>query len=185
MSTFVSDGLTDEERIIAWKASWNPSFDGKCIINPDNTFRSVNDRFCEILGVTPAELIGKSFEGITSYNVRELDARNADLVRKGISKDYILEKCYEVKNHEEVCVILLVSGGMDPNGNFRFFVSRIMEQTESHHSEESEPVLKSKPVNIAKELIDGVDMKKVAIILITSLAAIATFLINHFIPGMG
>ena len=65
------DGLTDEERVLAWGASWDPSFDGVAIVDKDFTFRSVNPQFCQIVGVSPAELIGKRFQDITPPRDRD------------------------------------------------------------------------------------------------------------------
>lgn len=123
----MSDKLTDEERILAWKASWHPSFDGVAIVNPDFTFRSVNPQFCELLGVTPAELIGQRFQDITPPSIRKLDLENAELVKKGVIDFYILPKKYQFSSGHEVEVVLLVTRAPPSEvGDFRFFVSRIM-----------------------------------------------------------
>ncbi len=122
------DGLTDDERILAWIASWTPSFDGKAIVNPDFTFRSVNAQFCKILKVTPAELINKKFTDITPPPLRSLDQRNAELVKKNVIQSYLLPKTYEFQDGRKVDVTLLVNGVYDQETKeFLFFVSTIME----------------------------------------------------------
>lgn len=120
------DGLTNEERSLAWAASWTPSFDGCAIVNRDLTFRSVNPQFCEILNVTPAELIGQSFKDITPATIRHLDVKNANLVINGVIESYILPKTYEFSNGRKVSVVLLVRGVYNSEGQFLFFISRIM-----------------------------------------------------------
>lgn len=122
------DGLSsDKEKALAWEATWNPSFDGKAVVNLDYTFRSVNEQFSKICGVTPAELIGQSFADITPSPIKELDLKNAKLVAKGVIKSYLLPKRYQFSNGKEVHVILLVVGVYDKDGSFLFYVSRIVE----------------------------------------------------------
>lgn len=124
------DGLNFEERALAWASSWDPSFAGIAIVNKDFTFRSVNPQFCDILGVSPAELIGTRFEDITPIEIRKLDVKNANLVMQGKINSYLLPKCYEFENGKRVNVILLVTGVYSTLGEFLFFVSRIMMDAE-------------------------------------------------------
>lgn len=132
------DGLTDEERALAWAASWNPSFAGTAIIDEDFSFRSVNPQFCKILGVTPGELIGQNFKDLTPPEVKAIDEKNSMLVKQGIITSYILRKTYEFEAHrEEINIILLVVGVYDLDGEFLFFVSRIM--LDDHHVKLTRP----------------------------------------------
>ena len=121
------DRLSDEERILAWKASWHPSFAGMAIINKDFTFRSANPQFCKLLGVTPADLIGQRFQDVTPPNIRELDEKNAQMVIDGYIDFYLLPKTYEFRNGNKKDVVLLVTRApLSSEGEFQFFVSRIM-----------------------------------------------------------
>lgn len=122
------DGLDEEERALAWAVSWNPSFSGIAIVNRDFTFRSVNQQFCKILGVTPAELIGVHFQDITPPAIRKLDEDNARLVIKGTITNYILPKSFEFPNGKKVDVTLLVTG-VYQGGKFLFFVYRIVQMS--------------------------------------------------------
>lgn len=136
------DGLTQEERALAWSAGWDPSFDGVAIVNKDFTFRSVNPQFCEILKITPGDLIGKRFQDITPPHIRALDEHNAQLVIDGKIPSYFLPKTYEFENSRRVHILLLAKGVFlkkhpdDPENatNFQFFVSKIMlnESVPSH-----------------------------------------------------
>lgn len=121
------DRLTNEERALAWKSNWHPSFAGIAIVNRDFTFRSVNPQFCKLLGVTPADLIGERFQDITPPGLKQLDERNAKMVVDGLIDFYLLPKKYEFHNGKEVDVILLVTRApLSHEGDFQFFVSRIM-----------------------------------------------------------
>lgn len=149
----MSDGLTDEERKLAWLASWNPSFAGKAIVNPDFTFRSVNRQFCEIVGVTPAEIINSKFTDLTPEPVKTLDVKNAKLVKEGKIESYILPKVYEFASGKRVDVILLVKGVYHPKtSEFLFYVSSIMANDKKLNAQS----LSRQPIG----LLDWIDKKK-------------------------
>ena len=119
--------LNDKESVLAWKAIWDPSFSGIAIVNKDFSFRSANPQFCKLLGVTPADLIGKKFQDITPPNIRELEEKNANLIISGLVDFYLLPKKYEFSNGRKVKAILLVTRApLSGQGDFEFFVSRIM-----------------------------------------------------------
>lgn len=123
------DGLNLAERALAWEADWHPSFVGKAIVNEDLTFRAVNPQFCEIAGVTPAELLGNTFTDITPQPSRDLDLQNAKLVMQGKIEGYMMDKVYEFPDGRKVSITLLVNGVYHPTTNaFMFFVSSIMER---------------------------------------------------------
>lgn len=116
---------------MAWKAGWNPSFDGWAIVNQDFTFRSVNPQFCELLGVTPAQLVGQRFQDITATEMRKLDEANAMLVMQGAMDFYVMRKTYDFGGGNRRNVVLLVCRvPKSGDGVFRFFLSRIMLDAE-------------------------------------------------------
>lgn len=141
------DRLTDEERILAWKASWHPSFVGMAIVNKDFTFRSANPQFCKLLGATPADLIGQRFQDITPQKIRELDQKNAQMVIDGFIDFYLLPKTYEFPNGNKVDVVLLVTRApLSNEGEFQFFVSRIMlDEKGALLSAQTETISQSQP----------------------------------------
>lgn len=135
------DGLTNDERLLAWQAIWNPSFTGLAIVNPDFTFRSVNPQFCKLLGVSPAELINQKFQDVTHPADRIKEESNAKMLIAGLIDFYILPKRYQFSDGREVEVILLVTRAPAANqGAFQFFVSRIMldESSELHTTPEKQ-----------------------------------------------
>lgn len=135
------DGLTIEEKALAWEASWHPSFAGIAIVDKNFRFRSVNPQFCEILGVSPAELIGQDFQDITPPPVKQLDANNARLVIRKVITSYLLPKTYDFGNGKIIKVMLLVKGVYSKEGNFLFFVSRIMlDGSEKSFIQDQKPI---------------------------------------------
>lgn len=148
------DGLNDNERALAWLASWSPSFDGKAIVNPDFTFRSVNHQFCKILGVTAAELVNKQFTDLTPEPLKTLDKKNALLVMERVQESYLLPKTYEFPSGKRVDVTLLVNGVYhQETGEFLFFVSTIMERVKLNAT--------VVPNQTPTGLLEWVDRKKV------------------------
>lgn len=126
------ESLTDKEKIEAWNSVWYPSFDGLAIVNQDFTFRDVNPQWLDMLGITPAELIGKSFTDITPIEVRELDIQNAKLTIDGVISTYMMHKEYEFQNGTSKKVALLVTRvPKDTRKPFQFFLSRIMLEEEA------------------------------------------------------
>ena len=121
------DKLEDEDRALAWSASWHPSFDGIAILNQDFTFRSANPQFCKLLGVTPADLIGERYQDITPQKLRKLEEANCRLLVDGSISFYLLPKTFLFPFGHKVNVMLLVSRvPATAEHPFRFFVCRIM-----------------------------------------------------------
>jgi PAS domain S-box-containing protein len=125
----IVDGLTDNERAVAWLTSWHPSFEGKAIVNADLTFRAVSPQFCKMLGVSPAELIGSKFHDITPEPVKTLELKNANLVKKGVITNYLLPKTFELFSGRRIEVTILTTGAYhQETEKFMFFVMTIMEK---------------------------------------------------------
>lgn len=123
------DGLNNEERANAWLASWNPSFDGKAIVNPDFSFKAVNHQFCKILGVSPAELINNKFTDMTPEPIKSVEVKNSILVRRNDIQSFLLPKTFEFLDGRRVDITLLVNGVYHPvTKKFMFFVATIMER---------------------------------------------------------
>jgi PAS domain S-box-containing protein len=156
------DGLNDDERVLAWLVSWHPSFDGKAIVNPDFTFRSVNHQFCKILGVTAAELVDKKFTDMTPEPLKTLEQQNAKLVMTGAQESYLLPKTYEFPSGRRVDVTLLVNGVYHKEtGEFLFFVSTIMERIKMSATAVPSPQQTG--------LLDWVDKKKAGVSIATAI----------------
>ena len=121
------DKLNDEERLIAWKSIWHPSLVGIAIVDADLTIRSVNPQFCKLLGVQPSALIGKQIAEVTSAQDRDTDLANAKLLMDGYADFYSLQKTYEFPDGRRIPAVLLVARApASDEGEFRFFVSRIL-----------------------------------------------------------
>lgn len=167
------DGLSNDERILAWLAVWHPSFSGIAIVNADYTFRAVNQQFCRITGASPAEFIGNTFTEITPIEIRDLEKTNAELVKKRTIESYILPKSYEFVGERKVHVVLLVKGVYcQRSGDFLFFVSRIMEDKKITLSDAPCP----KPIR----WLEWIDKKKVGMGIVAALSAVGYGIAEYF-----
>jgi PAS domain S-box-containing protein len=129
-------GLDNQQRAKAWVARFHTSFEGVAIVNRDLTFRSVSKQFCDILGVTPADLLDNKFTDMTPEPDKTLDLRNAKAVISGKSQRYFIPKTYQI-NGKLMKVLLLVDGVYKDSGDFDFFVSRIVAAPEESLSGKS------------------------------------------------
>lgn len=152
------DGLDNHQRARAWLATWNPSFTGKAIVNQDFTFRSVNQQFCEILGMQPADFLDHTFTDLTPEPIRTLDRENADLVVQGRSPGYVMRKQYRRRDDSLTPeFMLLVVGIFKENGDFDFFASRIILATEVANSL-AEPIPSPKELSLWVRFIEALPM---------------------------
>lgn len=139
----MADGLNNHQRAKFWMRRWNRTFVGKAVVNADFTFRSVNEQFCKIVGVTAGELIGRSFVDITPEPIRSLDAANARLVIDGKQDHYAMPKIYQpIPGGPKVYVALQVEGEYEEDGTFDCFEAEIMELSEDEYIAMVEQVIR-------------------------------------------
>lgn len=121
------DGLTDEQRIEAWKSCWEKALVGMAIVREDGTFHAVNDQWVKMLGVPASEFYGNTWQSLTPPEDRYQDEAQARLVAKGQIDSYEMDKSYIFKNGKQKYVRLLVTRiPMDTTKPFLFFLSRIV-----------------------------------------------------------
>lgn len=121
------DGLTDEQRIEAWKSCWEKSLIGMAIVKEDGTFHAVNDQWLKMLGVPASEFYGNSYQDITSRPEAVQEELQASLVAQGRIDSYEMDKSYIFSNGKTKHVRLLVTRiPMATDKPFLFFLSRIV-----------------------------------------------------------
>lgn len=100
---------------------------GISLVGLDGRFRDVNPTFCEIIGYTREELLGKTFGDITHPSDLDEDWDRARKVISGELSTYTIEKRYIRKNGTFVWVCLSVSLMRADDGAPRMFVSMIQD----------------------------------------------------------
>lgn len=131
--------LPPELKVDIAEAAWRNSYDGWAIIGGQGTILDANKQFFTICRITPAQIIGKTFQEITSKEYLEVDVANAEMVKEGRITYYELEiKQYDFITHK-VNVGLKVDR-LPTDGTFMFYLARIMEvESLSESAELSEP----------------------------------------------
>lgn len=125
------DGLSDEQRIEAWKSCWEKSLVGMAIVQEDGTFLAVNQQWVKMLGVPATEFYGNSFQDITPRSEVVEDEEQAKLVAKGLIDSYEMDKSYEFVNGKKTKIRLLVTRvPINTAKPFMFFLSRIVLRKE-------------------------------------------------------
>lgn len=121
------DGLTDKERVEAWKSAWRVSLDGWAVVGKDFIFRSVNPQWLEVLEVLPSEFLGKSFIDITPPDIRAKDIENAMLTIEGRIGSYLIHKTFQFTDGtQKKIVLLVVRVPISSQKPFQFFLCRIL-----------------------------------------------------------
>ncbi|MDY7231851.1 PAS domain S-box protein [Hyalangium rubrum] len=125
--------LEESER--RFKATFEQAAVGISHVALDGRWLRVNKRLCEILGYSPEEMTGWSFQDVT--HPEDL-ARDLDHVNRAIAgqiSTYSLEKRYFRKSGAIVWVNLTVSLVRKPDGTPDYFISVIEDITRRHRLE--------------------------------------------------
>jgi PAS domain S-box-containing protein len=88
----IEESLRDSEAL--FRASFENTSAGACLVNIDGTFIKINKRFVELLGYTQDELRNKHFNDITHSEDRELGVTRMKKLLKGEISSAIFEKRY-------------------------------------------------------------------------------------------
>ena len=109
--------------------------DGLAIDNVDGELTYVNNAFCEMLGCSPGELIGKHWSDLTDEMTPE-DAKGKISEREnGVSESYELTWLH--KNGETVPTIVSATPYIDHDGKFAGTFAVITEISDQKNAEES------------------------------------------------
>ncbi|MFP5042199.1 PAS domain S-box protein [Parasediminibacterium sp. JCM 36343] len=103
---------------------------GFALVNPDKTWKEVNESFCSMLGYTKEELLKLTFEKITHPDDLSLDLQYLQELAEGKRDSYQMEKRYFHKNGNIIWVLLAVSMIKDENGGAMQFIAQIQNITE-------------------------------------------------------
>lgn len=166
--------LSDLEKVASWGVSWDHTFEGKALLNLDLSFRAVNHQFCQILGISPAEIMTFRFCDIMAPETRKLDIDNAKLIQEHSIPSYVLQRKYTTTEGVQISIITITAGVLDPHTEeVLFFVLHMMELTRDMPSN----VASRKKISVWEWL----DKKKIGMSLITIAAAICATLADRII----
>jgi len=103
---------------------------GVALVNPNGTWKEVNNSLCSFLGYTRDELIGMSFTEITHPDDIEIGKQNMQDLIDGKSQTLLYEKRYIHKNGEFIWAMLAGSVVRDSAGNLIHLVAQIKDVSE-------------------------------------------------------
>ena len=109
-----------EER---YRAVFEQAAVGVARVAPEGSFLEVNDRYCQILGRTRAELLEGGWEELTHPDDLGEDARQVEAMLRGELHSFAMEKRYLAKDGSDIWVHLTVAAERDAEGQITYFIS--------------------------------------------------------------
>ena len=122
-----------------FQATFEQAAVGIAHVAPDGSWLQVNQKVCDILGYSHAELLTKTFQDITHSDDLNADLEYVSQMLAGEIKNYAMEKRYIRKDGACVWINLTVGLVSKPDGTPDFFVSVIED---IHLRKEAESALR-------------------------------------------
>ncbi|ETW10950.1 signal transduction histidine kinase [Roseivivax marinus] len=119
----IEAALLESERM--FRATFENAAIGVAHVAPDGTWMRVNEKLCEIVGYTRAELNEMSFQEITHPDDLETDLGFLTRMLDGGTDEYALRKRYIRKTGETVWINLTVGCVRDEAGKVDYLISAI------------------------------------------------------------
>jgi len=114
----------------AFRALFEDSPIGIVIVDKDLKIADVNAAYCDLVGYTEAEMMGRHVPDFTHPEDRQRDVEFAALVLSGALPRYHAEKRYITKAGATVWASISVTALLDPSGVSRYVFSMAQSLTE-------------------------------------------------------
>ena len=122
----------------------------------DGRYLKVNEKFCEMLGYTEAELVGRAATDFTHPEDRDKGRETRELMWEGKLRNLIEEKRYVRKDGRVLWTSRSVSLARDAAGNPMYFIRVIEDITERKEIEERyRATFDNAPVGIMHTAVEG------------------------------
>jgi PAS domain S-box-containing protein len=116
-----------EQAVQESEAKFRGTFDQAAVgiahVDADGKWLKVNQRYCDILGYSEAELLGMSFRDVTHPDDIGMNTEYYRRLRTGEIADYAIEKRYIRKDAQVVWVALTVSPVFNPEGETQYYTA--------------------------------------------------------------
>lgn len=119
-----------------FRATFEQAAAGIAIVSTEGRFLHTNNRFCEIVGYTPDEMLALTFQDITHPDDLGVDLEHVNRLLNGEITVYSLERRYRHQRGHIVWVNLTVSLLRDEQGAPRLFVAVVVDVTEKKKLQE-------------------------------------------------
>lgn len=118
-----------------FKATFEQAAVGIALVAPDGRWLQVNQRLCDIVGYSRAELMGMTFQDITHSDDLGADLDQVRRMLAGEIDHYSMEKRYLRKEGSEIWVNLTVALTWKPDASPDFFISVVEDIQERKAAE--------------------------------------------------
>ncbi len=122
-SSALEQALRESEQM--YRSTFELAAVGVAHVSPEGRWLRVNQKLCEIVGYTEAELMQLTFQEITHPDDLAADLVETEKVRTGELPNFTMEKRYIRKDKSIVWVSLSVSAARDASGRMKHFISVI------------------------------------------------------------
>ena len=120
-----------------YRGTFNQAAVGIARVAPDGSWLEVNQKLCDIVGYSRAELLQCTFQEITHPDDLEADLKLVAEMLNGQRDFYTMEKRYFRKSGEVIWINLTVSLVWAPEGKLDFFISVVEDITEKKRTDAS------------------------------------------------
>jgi PAS domain S-box-containing protein len=103
---------------------------------PDGAFLQTNDRFCEMLGYGPGELVGRTFTDVTHPEDRLANAENVRAILAGEIASYRMEKRYLRRDGSPLWVNVTMALMRDRENKPTVFIGSLLDISDLKRKEE-------------------------------------------------
>ena len=131
-----------EQALLESEALYRNTFElaavGVAHVSSEGRWLRVNQKLCQIVGYSEAELLQHTFQEITHPDDLQTDLTQTGKLLNGELSTFSLEKRYIRKDKAVVWVNLSVSVARDRAGKFKHFISVVEDITERRRSDEAQ-----------------------------------------------
>ena len=152
-SSALEQALRESEEL--YRSTFERAPVGIAHLSPHGGWLRVNQKFCALLGYTPAELLKMSYHDITHPDDLAADVAQWDKLLAGAADQYSMEKRYLHKDGSPVWVLRTVSAVRGSERKLNYFLSVIEDIAERKNAE----LLSAKLAAIVESSEDGIVSK--------------------------
>jgi PAS domain S-box-containing protein len=127
--------LAVQESEARFRGTFDQAAVGIAHVDADGRWLKVNQRYCDILGYSEAELLGMTFRDVTHPDDIEVNADYYRRLRTGEIADYAIEKRYICKNGHMVWVALTVSPVFNSEGEPQYYTAVVEDINDRKRAE--------------------------------------------------
>jgi PAS domain S-box-containing protein len=127
--------LAVQESEARFRGTFDQAAVGIAHVDADGKWLKVNQRYCDILGYSEAELLGMTFRDVTHPDDIEMNTEYYRQLRTGEIADYAIEKRYICKDGHMVWVALTVAPVFNSEGEPQYYTAVVEDISDRKRAE--------------------------------------------------